>query len=65
MKSDLVEITVLMVTETEKAVLVSDTGEPKDAKWVPRSQIEIEPTDRERAYVLTMPEWLAIDKGFV
>lgn len=65
MKSDLVEVTVLMVTETQKAVLVSDTGESKDAVWVPKSQIEIEETDREGAVVITLPEWLAIEKGFV
>ena len=65
MKSDLVEVTVLLVTQTEKAVLVSDTGESKDAVWVPKSQIEIEETARENAYVITLPEWLAIEKGFI
>lgn len=65
MKSDLVEVTVLLVTQTEKAVLVSDTGESKNAVWVPKSQIEIEATDREGAYVITLPEWLAIEKGFI
>lgn len=65
MKNDLVEVTVLMVTETQRAVLVSDTGESKDAVWVPKSQIEIEATDREGAFVITLPEWLAIEKGFV
>jgi hypothetical protein len=65
MRSDLVEVTVLLVTQTDKAVLVSDTGESRDAVWVPKSQIEIEETDREGAYVITLPEWLAIEKGFV
>jgi hypothetical protein len=65
MKSDLVEVTVLVITETAKALLVSDTGDREGAVWVPKSQIEIEATDREGAYVITLPEWLAIEKGFI
>ena len=64
MKSDLVDITVSKHAETEKAVFVSDTGMYKNAKWLPKSQIEIEPF-KDGLFIVTMPEWLAVDKGFV
>ena len=65
MKSDLVDITVSKHAETAEAVLVSDTGHSAEAKWLPKSQIEIEPASQKGLFVVTMPEWLAIDKGFV
>lgn len=46
--------------EGKKAVLLSETGQRKDAKWVPKSQIE---DYGDGTYA--MPEWLAIEKGFV
>lgn len=63
-KSDLVDVLVTMHAETPKAVLVSDTGENDDAVWLPRSQIEIEPA-KKGLFTVTMPEWLAKDKGLV
>jgi hypothetical protein len=63
-KSDLIDIDVSRHAETDKAWFVSTTGRKADAKWVPKSQAELEdkPTG---VRVLTLPEWLAIDKGFV
>jgi hypothetical protein len=60
-KSDLFDIVVKIKGETDLAVKVTDeTGEPV---WLPKSQIEIE--RRPDGYAeITMPEWLAIDKGF-
>jgi hypothetical protein len=49
---------------TERAVLVSDTGDNEDAVWLPLSQIEIEPLSKGTAEI-TMPEWLAADKGLI
>lgn len=43
---------------------MSNNGERKDAKWLPKSQIEIEPMTGG-LFVVTMPEWLAIDKELV
>lgn len=75
MKSDLVDLTLAMHAETDKAVLVSDTGDAKRTKWIPKSQCEIERTGKicnvhegigARKYpivIVTMPEWLAINKG--
>ena len=52
------------VRETEKAICVTDG---KKEVWLPKSQIEYElkqVTGTTFADV-TMPEWLAIDKGLV
>jgi hypothetical protein len=65
MKSDLIDITVSKHAETAGAVLVSDAGRGDEAKWLPKSQIEIEPAPQKGLFIVTMPEWLAIDKGFV
>lgn len=64
-KSDLVDILVSMHAETPKAVLVSDTGENDDAVWLPKSQIEFVPATKKGQFIVTMPEWLAKDKGLV
>lgn len=63
-KSDLVDVVVTIHRETDKAVLVSDTGFRTDGKWLPRSQIEIEPHKGLTATV-TMRAWLAKEKGFI
>ena len=64
MKKELVDIEVEIRAETELAVQVFD-GET--TAWLPKSQIEI---DRPRAghkapTIVTLPEWLATDKGLV
>lgn len=61
MKNDLnlVDCAVQLHAETEKAWLVSDTGERADAVWVPKSQAELEDG------VLTLPEWLAKEKELI
>lgn len=70
MKSDLVDITVQMHVETEKAILVSDDGDKDNAVWLPKSQVEVEfhPSMKERGNgiaTITLPEWLAKDKGMI
>jgi hypothetical protein len=66
MKSDLVDIAGVKHAETPGAILFSDTADRKDAKWLPKSQIEIEHDGGRPDFVtVTMPERLAIDKGFV
>ena len=70
MRSNLVDLFVQMHAETEKAVLISDTGEEAAAVWLPKSQIEVEydPTMKVRgkgAATITCPEWLAKDKGLI
>lgn len=64
MKSDLVDITVQLLHETDRAVLVTDST-PENGVWLPLSQIEIEPADTGGLHVVTLPEWLAMDRGLV
>lgn len=58
-KADLIDIAVQLHHETPKAWLVSDSGDKKDAKWIPKSQAELADG------VLTIPEWLAKEKKFI
>ena len=60
----LIDLTLRLHHETDKAVLVSDDGDEKKAVWLPLSQIEIE-RKRGGVVVVTAPEWLATDKGLV
>lgn len=63
MKSDLIEVAVQLHHETEKAWLVSDDGDRTRAVWIPKSQAEIDAKGKH--HELTMPEWLALDKGLI
>ena len=61
MRSDLIDIVIVIMIKRPNAILVSDGT--KQA-WLPRSQIEIENEDLKFSTV-TLPEWLAIEKGLV
>lgn len=63
-KSDLVDVTMQLHAETGKAVLVSDDGDKAKAVWLPLSQCEIE-KKRDGIVIVTLPEWLAIQRGLV
>lgn len=75
MKSDLTDLTLALHHETSAAILVSETGDERRVKWLPKSKVEIEPNGQfvqaqigARKYpvvTVTLPEWLAIDKGLV
>ena len=63
MKSDLIEVEVALVAKTEKAVCVH-TGDKTKAFWIPLSQCEIEKAKHgKEIYTLTLPEWLAFERG--
>lgn len=63
MKSDLVDLTLQIHARTNRAILVSDDGDRERAVWVPLAHVEVAPQGRH--HVVTMPEWLAIDRGLV
>jgi hypothetical protein len=65
MKSDLIDISGCKHAETAKAILFSDTADEKDAVWLPKSQIEIADGAEPRFVTVTLPEWLAKDKGLI
>lgn len=49
--------------ETERAYLISNTGLERDARWVPKSQCFL--VTEGKTLHASIPEWMAIDKGFV
>ena len=59
----LTEVTVRLVQQTERAILVNDSDDPDKAVWLPKSQVEFE--ERGDLIEVTMPEWLAIERGLV
>ncbi len=63
-KKELIDLTVTLHHETEKAFLVSDSGDRDKAVWVPKSQCEIEVV-KGNTVILTMAEWLAIEHGLI
>jgi len=58
----LCDIAVQVKHETDKAYLVSDGV--KDV-WLPKSQVELDDSQGDEAAIVTMPEWLAKDKGLI
>lgn len=63
-RSDLIALTMKLHAESAKAILVSDDGDKDHAVWIPLSQCEFERKQRGLV-VVTMPEWLAIEKELV
>ncbi len=57
---ELIDVTVALKHETPKAWLVSDGA--KDV-WVPKSQGKLH--DDGKTHTLTIPLWMAKDKGLV
>ena len=65
MRSNIIDVDVEVLHSTDKAVLVH-TGNKESAVWLPFSQIEIEPNGAfDGIETVTLPEWLALDKGLI
>lgn len=64
MKSDVIEIDGAIEARTEKAVLFH-TGDKEQAVWLPLSQVEVDETGSPGIATVTLPEWLATDKGLI
>lgn len=64
MRSDLVDLSLIKVHDTGKAILFKET-ENSEGVWLPKSAIEVEPTRDPRVFTVTLPEYLAIEKGLV
>jgi len=64
-RNDMIDVEDLtFVRSTDAAILVRDPDESEI--WLPQSQIEWpEDVDRGDILTVTMPEWLAIDKGLI
>ena len=61
-RSNIIDIDVEVLARTEKAVLVH-TGNKEQAVWIPLSQCELSKSGFGGIETLTLPEWLATEKG--
>lgn len=67
-RSDLIDVSLALHHETPKALLVSDDGDREHAIWLPKFLIEFEHWSRNtggRLVKVTLPEWLAKEKGLI
>lgn len=64
MRSNLIDLTVQLLHETDRAVRVTNST-PDKGVWLPKTQIEIEPADKGGLHIVTLPEWLAEEKGLI
>ena len=60
-KKELIDIAVQVKGETDSAYRIYDG---KRTEWVPKSQCEVDRVGNN-SYIATMPEWLALEKGFI
>lgn len=60
-----VDLTLFEHARTDRAILVSETGDKTRAVWLPLSQIEVHKTDKFGIHEITCPEWLALNKGLI
>lgn len=67
--NDLIVLELFLHHETPKAMLVSEFGVKEQAVWLPLSQIGVEFQDRQidelEIIKVTIPEWLAREKGLI
>lgn len=62
-KAELVDLELMHVGETDKAILVFNLK--GDKVWLPKSQIEYETRSGTRMISVTLPEWLAATKELI
>ena len=63
-KDRVVDLELHIHASTERTIKVSLHDEPAAGVWLPKSQIESEPIGKN-LFTVTLPEWLAIEKGLV
>jgi hypothetical protein len=64
MRSDLVDLMLIKVYETDKAVLFKESDGDEDGVWLPKSIIEVH-HKKGNIYEVTLPEYLAHEKGLI
>ena len=65
MRSNLVDLTLILVHQTDKAILVKETEDDEEGVWIPKSIVEVETTKKEGVVTVTMPEYVAHEKGLI
>jgi hypothetical protein len=61
---ELIDIDGAIEARTDSAVLFH-TGDKSQAVWLPRSQIQIADSGFPEIFTVTMPEWMALDRGLI
>lgn len=64
MKSNIIDLDGAIEARTERAVLFH-TGNKEEAAWLPLSQVEVAETGVGGIFTVTLPEWLAQEKGLI
>ena len=62
---DMVILELHVHAETQKALLLSDTGDEKDAQWTPKSQMSSSGANRGKVCEIGVREWIAKDRGWI
>lgn len=62
-RPEIIDLSVIIVHATARAVLVKET-EDSEGAWLPLSQVEID-GEPGRVGTVTLPEWLAREKGLI
>ena len=66
MKSDIIDLRLVLVTQTEKAILVNENEDNSGKSiWLPKSKVEFDDVTLGTITTVTLPEWLALDKGLI
>lgn len=64
MRSNIVDVEVSVIAETERAIKVRPNFRKGEAVWLPKSAVEIDRVVGGEA-TISLPEALAIEKGLV
>lgn len=65
MRSNVIDLELFIHHRTDRAIMVSDDGEKDGAVWLPLSQIEVEMNVVGETDTITLPEWLAKERGLI
>lgn len=64
MKSDIIDLKGQVHARTDRAILFSTDGDSEGAEWLPLAHVEVGSLNHGVGEI-TLPEWLAIDRGLV
>jgi hypothetical protein len=62
---DIVEVTLQVHGQTQLAYFCSESGNKKDAQWVAKSKIEATKKLSPGIYEFSLPEWIALENGWI
>ena len=68
MKSDILDLRMIVHGQTDRAIRVSEDGDVTKAVWLPLSQVEVAPASTEngvRRVDVQIPQWLAEERRLV